>query len=385
MTAKRRVAAMPFTWSVTGGIEALSVLAGIRFDRMFTELDAIVSAYRDGGRIAREWFGPDISFGGPRWAGISYGHVNCLGSELIFPEDSEVVHTPVYNSLSDGIRALRRDVDFSRAGLFPFYLDLWAKLKRVFPGQAIPFDAFGAEGPLTTAWLLRGHDFFMDIYDDPPRAKEYLVLVTDSIVKYRKLLARINHSPERDPRGAGIADDGAAMIPPHLWPELVVPHIEQYFTALTSGGRSAHIEDLAPDHLGFLDALRLTSFDPSVSKKLSPSLILARCRVPFTWRFNVIEGASYSPAQTRHWVFAAAAQGAPAVRTDVWRNNCTERGRANILAFVDAARAVQRLLAKGLPRDRLEEEEGKSLPAGGQDGRAAEEDCECCRRLRSVE
>ena len=64
---------MSFEWSVSGGIEALSVLAGVRFDRVFTDLDAIVSAFREGGRIAREWFGPDIPFGGPRWAGISFG------------------------------------------------------------------------------------------------------------------------------------------------------------------------------------------------------------------------------------------------------------------------------------------------------------------------
>lgn len=351
---------MPFKWSVSGGIEALSVLAGIRFDRMFSDLDAIVSAYRDGGKIAHEWFGPDVSFGGPRWAGISYGHVNCLGSRLVFPEDSEVAHTPIYDSLSDGIRALRRGVDFTRAGLFPFYLELWEKLKSIFPEQSIGFSGFGAEGPLTTAWLLRGHDFFMDIYDDPVRAKEYLMLITDSIVKYQKLLARINNQPELNPSGTGVADDGAAMIPPSLWPEFVLPFLDHYFTALTSGARSAHIEDLHADHLPYLDVLRLSGYDPSVSKKLSPSLILARCHVPFAWRFNEVEGASYSPAQTRRWVFDAAAQRAPAICTGIWRNNCTERGRANVFAFTDAARTAQQLLAKGHPRDRLLEEEPKS-------------------------
>ncbi len=349
-----------FQWSVSGGIEALSALAGVRFDRMFTDLDAILTAYREGGRRARELFGPDISFGGPRWAGISYGHVNCLGSRLVFPEDSEVAHTPVYASLEDGIRALRRVVDFTRAGMFPFYLELWAQLKRVFPEQAIPFGGFGAEGPVTTAWLLRGHDFFMDVYDDPPRAREYLALVTASVVQYQRLIARLNGQPECNPAGIGLADDGAAMLPPALWPEFVLPFLEAYFTALTSGGRWAHIEDLHAGHLPYLDSLRLADYDPSVSRKLSPALIRAHCRAPFTWRFNEIEGAAYSPAQTRRWVFDAAAQGAPAVRTGVWRNNCTERGRDNILAFRAAARSVQQLLARGCPRARLLEEDLKS-------------------------
>ena len=146
---------------------------------------------------------------------------------------------------------MRRDVDFTKAGLFPFYLELWEKLKSIFPKHPIPFTGFGVEGPLTTAWLLRGHDFFTDLYDHPPLAKEYLALVTASIVKYQKLLAQINHQPERNPLGAGVADDGAAMIPPKLWPEFVVPFLDDYFTALTSGARSAHIEDLRADHLPY--------------------------------------------------------------------------------------------------------------------------------------
>ena len=348
---------MAFSCSISGGIEALSVLAGIRFDRMFSDVDAIVTAYRNGGKIALEMYGPDIPFGGPRWAGISYGHVNCLGSELVFPENSEVAHTPIYDNLADGIRALERDVDFTRVGLFPFYLELWEKLKIIFPDCAVPFGGFGAEGPLTTAWLLRGHDFFMDIYDDPPLAKKYLALVTASLVKYQKLLARINGLPEYNPSVAFIADDGAAMLPPALWPDCVVPFIDGYFTAMTSGNRYAHIEDLSPDHLPFLDTLQVMEFDPSVSRKLSPSSIRAHCRVPFIWRFNEIEGETYSVAQTRHWVFDAAMQGAPAVRTGIWRNNCTFQGRDNTIAFRDAARAVQKLLAAGYPRERLMEKE----------------------------
>jgi hypothetical protein len=353
---------MSFGWSVSGGIEALSVLAGIRFDRMFSELDAIVEAYREGSRIARDWFGPEVPFGGPRWASISYGHINCLGSTLVFPEDSEVAHTPIYDSLAEGIRALRREIDFTQAGLFPFYLDLWAQLQRAFPEQSVPFCGFGVEGPLTTAWLLRGLGFFMDLYDDPSGAREYLGLVTRSIIDYQRVVARINGRPEYDPQGVGIADDGAAMIPPQLWPEFVVPFLEQYFSALTGGGRHAHIEDLVPDHLRFLDELHLTSFDPSVSRKLSPALILAGCRVPFTWRFNEIESGWYSPEQPRRWVFTAAAEGAPAICTGIWRNTCTAVGRANIAAFTAAAREVQGLLSQGVPLERLSAAAGERWP-----------------------
>lgn len=344
---------MSFRWSAAGGIEALSTMAGVRFDRVFTDLDAIAEAYAEGMPIARDRFGPDVPFGRPRWAGISYGHVNCLGSPLVFPEDSEVAHTPIYDSLEQAVKALRREVDFAAAGMFPFYLELWEKLKDAFPEHNIPFAGFGAEGPVTTAWLLRGHDFFTDLYDAPAMAKEYLALVTASIVEYKKLLARINGQPEFSPVGAGIADDGAAMIPPRLWPEFVVPALEAYFASLTSGSRSIHVEDLVADHLPYLDGLRITHYDPSVSLRLTPALIRQHCRVPFTWRFNEIEGADFTPAETAQWVFDAAAQGAPGVATGVWRNNCTPNGAANIRTFMRAAERVKRLLADGCPPDRL--------------------------------
>ena len=333
----------------------MAVLAGVRFDRMFRDVDAIVEAYNKGLPMARELFGPDVAMGGPRWAGISYGHVNCLGSRLVFPEDSEVAHTPVHESLEEGVEALKEDVDFTAAGLFPFFLDLWAKLKKAFPDHRIPFAGFGVEGPTTTAWCLRGHGFFTDIYDNPRLAKEYLRLVTASVVAYRKVVSRINGQPEFSEQGAGICDDVSAMISPALWPEFVVPCLEQYYSSLTSGTRSAHIEDLTVDHLRYLDELGLDRYDPSVSEKLTPALIRDHCRVPFGWRLNETHYASRTPAEIEQWVFDAVAEGASSVRTAVGRNMCTPEAAEKMRAFIRAARKVERLLADGCPREKLRE------------------------------
>jgi hypothetical protein len=347
----------PFSWSVTGGMEALSPLAGVRFDRLFREHDAVVEAWTKGLPLARQNLWPEVSFGNPHWANISYGHINTLGSRLIFPEDSEVAHTPIYSSLTQGIAALEKEVDFTASGLFPYYLDLWEQLKKTFSGMPLPFEGFGLEGPVTTAWLLRGHDFFMDIYDHPADAALYLERVTDSIIRYRNTLRALNGQKPVPGGGIYICDDGAAMIPPSLWPQFVLPYLNQCYG--DAGWRGLHLEDMTSDHLPYLVELRISSYDPSVSRKLTPSLILKHAPgVPFSWRLNEMECANLTTEQTARWVLDAAVEGAPGVNTGVWRNTVTPQAFANFHMFKATAQQIETMLARGCPRSDLVKEIG---------------------------
>ena len=106
--------------------------------------------------------------------------MNGLGSELLFPPDGEVAHTHVYGDLETGIAALQRPVDFAVAGMAPFFLDYKRRLEAAFPGRTVHF-SYGLEGPLTTAYELRGEGFFLDLMDRPGLAAEFLRLATASI------------------------------------------------------------------------------------------------------------------------------------------------------------------------------------------------------------
>lgn len=332
-----------------------SALAGVRFDLIFRDADAIAEAYTVGMPLARERFGPDVRYGGPGWAGISYGHVNCLGSHLEFPEDSEVAHSHIYDSLEEGIAALQKPVDWANAGLMPFYLDLWEKLKKAFPDHHIPFSGFGWEGPITTAWELRGHGFFTDIYDDPERCHEFLYLVTESITDYIRFINAVNGRPSRT-ASASMCDDLSSMIRPDLWPEMVLPYHEQYYSRQTDGPRYAHIENLVPDHLPHLDELRLDRFDPSVSPRLTPRDLRDRCHVPFLWRLNAMQVRDMERAQIRRFVFDAVADGASGVFCYISR--IMTNAQDKVQTFIDAAKQVESLLAEGCPREKLRDYAG---------------------------
>jgi Uroporphyrinogen decarboxylase (URO-D) len=341
--------AAPFSWFATCSMPIYTTLAGVRYDRLFHEADAIVEAYEKGRPLALELYGPDVALAGPALPGISYGHVNCLGSELIFPEDSEVAHTPVYGSLDEGIRALKADVDFEKQGMFPFYLNLWEELKARLPNETIAFRGFKSEGPITTAWALRGEDFFADVLLQPEKTNEYIACVTESILKYRRLIARINGEPENGSGAVSLADDIAAMISPAHWPDMVLPHLQRYFEAQNPTYRNAHIEDLAPGHLKHLDTLGLDMFDPSVSEKLTPELIRDGCSVPFAWRLYSMIYPTLTVEEVGQWVFDAVSQGASRVFTSAARNMDKPEDAAKLNAFIRAAKDVEQRLKQDCP------------------------------------
>lgn len=344
--------AVPFSWYVTCGMPAYARLAGVRFDRVFTDLDAIVEAFAVGEPRARALFGPDVRYDGPGWAGISYSHVNCLGAPLIFPEDSEVAVQPIHRSLDEGIAALDRPTDWAQTGMMPFYLELWSRLKQAFPDRNLPFRGCGLEGPITTAWELRGHDFFTDAFDDLGKYHEYMTRVTRSIVDYCRFLRRVNGEPERT-KEMGMCDDISAMINPAHWPERVLPYQEQYFALQTDGFRHAHIEGFVPTHLPHLDTLRLAMFDPSVSPRLRATDLRDRCSVPFWWRLNAMQLRDFTAEQIRQYVFAGVADGASGVFLNTFRDTLSPDAVVKVHVFMDAARAVKARLRDGCPRERL--------------------------------
>ena len=332
---------------------AYATLAGVRFDRLFTEFDAIAEAYEKGLPMARKLFGADISYGGPTWAGNSYNHVNALGAPLTFPEDSEVGAKPIYGSLQEGIRALQKKVDFLSVGIMPTYLELWQTLNATYPEHKAPFQA-KAEGPITTAWLLRGHDFFADLLEYPDQAQEYLRLVTQSVIAFIKAVRSFNGQP-RVGSAAGLVDDVAAMIAPSRWPELVLPYLQDYYSRLSTEGRAAHIEDLRVEHLPYLDTLSLDSYDPSLSPWLTPALIRDHCSVPFSWRLNSTHYPGRTPRDIEQWVYESAADGASSVHTIIWREMCSPEVAEMVRAFIHAGREAQDFVAEGGERGALRE------------------------------
>jgi len=339
----------PFSWFVGASYSALLRLTDIPIKEFNLNPAAGIEVYRKGRPLLREMTGPDVALPALATPPVSYGHIHALGAELIFPEDGEVNHSTLYPSPEAGVRRLKQPIDYAKVGLFPFFLDYREKLQAAFPGETVNF-SMGYEGPITTAYTLRRDDFFYDPYDNPRLTKEFLHLIVESVLDYCRFLARLNGRPVIEPESAGICDDISSMIRPEMWPEFVIPYIDQYFSGRTSGTRVAHIEDLRPEQLHFLEDLGLVYFDPSISPKINPKILDEKCRVPFGWRLGSFHYDSMSCQDVQDFVFQAAADGACKLFTYVADLMCQAETLPKVHAFIATCKTVSDMFQNGATR-----------------------------------
>jgi len=351
-----------FSWSVGSSQGALRELARIPIRDFNLDPEACIEAYRTGRPLVRELFGEEVGLPGLATPAISYGHANGLGSELLFPEGGEVAHTHPYRSLEEGLRALAEPVDFAAAGMAPFFLEFRARMQQAFPEESVQL-GFGSEGPITTAYELRGEGFFMDILDDPPLAGRFLHRVVDSVLAFHRWTCALDGREAISPHAAGLCDDLSSLVPPRLWREVVLPYWDQHFRGMTTGARNAHVENLTADHLPHLEEVGLSHYDPSISPKLTPPLIAERCRVPFVWRLESFHCREMTVQDVEDFVFQAAADGAGGVTLSIAETMCSPERVTQVHAFIRAAKEAKRLFDDGIGRREIG---GRVSPSGRQ-------------------
>ena len=345
-----------YHWYVGSSYYALlGLVPDISIKEICLDPDAMIELYRKGLPLFEDIFGARVRPMPLATPGISYAHINGLGIELVFPDGGEVNYERPEWSLDEVIAVLREKIDYSREGMIPFYLDYQEKLKRVFKRDDVGL-SLGYEGPLTTAYELRDMNVFTDVYDDPEKFKLFLDLIVESVADFAEFRRKVEGHPRVDPSGCSLCDDVASMFHPDMWPEFVLPYFHRFFEALTTGERSAHIEDLAPEHLPYLEEVGLVSYDPSISPKLNPRLITEYCRVPFGWRLGCFHYATMTEKDVRDWVFQATADGAAYVFTLLAQTMMNGETIPKVFAFMDAAEEAEKMMESGVSRKDLRKE-----------------------------
>ena len=330
----------PISWSVDyNPYCSYAYVANVSMRDYFENPDAVIHCYEVGKQWVEDTFQGRLPVLPPMLYPISYGHLICLGATYTMPDNSDLNMHAFASSLDEAIDILKKTkgIDFSKNELVQKYISDSKVLQAKYPELNLPITLPSSQGPITSAVLMRGQDFYLDLYDEPEKTLEFIRLMTDSILDYQHFCRKINNQPLISPSGARVYDDFASLVSPHLFSTFVIPAWNQMFEGLTTGSRFVHCEDLYPQHLQYLKEAKLDSFQPSVSDKLTLENYFANTDVPlYDWLLYSWLCADFDESQIRDWIHASLAGGARKLRTQF--NQAThKRNRIDrIISFIDA-------------------------------------------------
>jgi hypothetical protein len=273
-----------FRYYVALSFGVLPRLIGEKLKDMYLRPEVAARCYIEGTKIAREIYGEKVHFPAPAVPPISYIHLTTLGAKLQFPEeDGEPNARPAgFSSIDEAIERIEEPVNFAQFE--------WVKHRQAFAeelgdilGRSIA-PSLGLEGPITTAALLCGNDFYAELIAEPEKSKRLLRAITNSIIEFTRF---VRGSSEVG-RSHGICDDLSSLISPEMWPEFVLPFWNQIYEAFTNDRRHLHCENLSEQHLPLLNELGLSFFDPSHAPLLRPWMLRKHLQMPWQWRVQSV-------------------------------------------------------------------------------------------------
>ncbi|KPJ57818.1 MAG: hypothetical protein AMS16_00665 [Planctomycetes bacterium DG_58] len=268
--------AQPFNFGIADHV--LAELSGVTHYALHTDVGAMIAA-ADAARGLAERLGVDPPR--PHLAGLGYVHVSTLGAKVeLAPELMEPIVHPCIRTPRD-IDRLAEPEDYLTTPLVRQRLALAAELKSR-RDDAIERIGHNYEGPVTTAALLMGQDFFTLPWDDPARAHKLMAFVTQSMIHYTRILAE--HQGRALSGWVSNPDDFAGMFPPSIFREFVLPYWQKLYEGLEATHRGLHSELLREEHLPFLEEAKIDTFDPSVDPHLPPEVLARSCKVPYGLR-----------------------------------------------------------------------------------------------------
>lgn len=335
-----------FDWYVNMSYYTMADLAKVSLHDLFTNYKASVKLYSKENFDRFNSLFPmhdKLKKLHPSTPAISYGHINGLGVDLVFPEgNGEVNYTRSDKSLEEWIKVLDKPIDFSVSGMAPYYLEYQDNMKKAMNYNDVAF-SFSFQGPITTAYTLLDLKFYYDLYDDPDLLKIFLEKLSRSIIDFKKFHSKTNNSSYNN--YSRMCDDCATIVSADMWEEFVLPYMDIIYKDVGINKRSLHCEGMIYKHLKHLETLGITWFDPSVSPKLDPYIISSNCDVPFIWRMCEIYHRLLDRELAMDFVFASVRDGASGLFTTI--QELTDHNINVVEGFIEACEMVEDMKSKG--------------------------------------
>lgn len=315
-------------WWVGVSPEAVAHWAQTPIGRYYTDAGAMLRAQMTARAVFSTRFGiHSVGIGAtpPAYVGAA-----ALGAQVVFPDNHAPMVLRRAIESADEIRRLQVR-EPATCALMQRYVDFYHSIcARLGNGDGVSL-GHGQEGPITTAVLLRGSDFFTDLYDDPAAAHHLLDVVTETYIAFADYARWISGA---DSSSWELADDHAGNLAPHLWPQFVVPYWRRIYQAM-GGTRRLHSELLRKAHLDYVHQLDIAHVDFGEDQHIRLEDALHSLHIPFSWHIlSVADMMQASPEAIRRKYAACVGRGAPIMATEIY----PATPETSISAFVGVAR-----------------------------------------------
>jgi len=173
-----------------------------------------------------------------------------LGAEVIVQEHDYAWGQPLMLPKAKLLERLQR-LDVHRGvlecSLHRQYVEMVERTKSMeFRGRPVrtSLPVTSTHGVFTKAAEIRGLErLCLDLYEDPPFARELLRTVTELLLAWIRTWHELCQAGRAFPsaEGWGLADDSIAMISPAHYEEFVLPCHQRIYSAMTTGPRAIHL------------------------------------------------------------------------------------------------------------------------------------------------
>ncbi|MBQ9409531.1 MAG: hypothetical protein IJU28_09125 [Clostridia bacterium] len=320
--------------------DLIPYLAGISERDFYMDGEKCAEAWKNANGQISAFYGDAVPVRTPGAAPLSYGHLISIGAEYSLPQDSEPNIRPFARDIDEGIAILKaaKSIDFGACAMCRHYMEVNRLLRNRFPEANVSLlSGYSYEGIITSAVLMRGQDFFADLFDEPEKSHEFLELLNESIIAFCHWTKRMEGQEPVSSFGSYLCDDFAALIPPRLWDKFVIPYWDRYYSARATGSyRFLHCEGMSPPQLDYLAHAKITRYQPSVSEKLTIKDVTDHLDIPFDWLLYAWKLPDMSDEELQNWVDEAITGGAFKVRTQIGKYSWTLNKQERALAFIKA-------------------------------------------------
>ena len=319
-------------WSIGIPPEVNTEYVGVKLGEYYHNPELMLKTQLQAREIFHRLYGLPRGGVGPTYS--SYVEASQLGVEVIFPEDNvPMVKRPVMTDAQDVYKL--KILDPYREGLMARAIQTYEYMKGQVD-ESIPVGLGGTEGPITTAVIVRGQDFFVDLFLHPKEVHELLGLVTEASLLIRRTIEKVTG---RKIRSTGIADDFSGMLSPEQYEEFAFPYQKRIYQEFGMEGRGLHSELLRREHLKFLSRMGVTHYDPGCDQYLEvQDLVEAIPQIPFSFNLKTSQDMMQgTPESIRAKYAQTVEKGAPEMFTEI----CRGTPRENIRAFIRVAREYE--------------------------------------------